>query len=70
MSKLGYFLGGVLAGIIGTTVAAYAVDACSTSSTSANLEHDTDEATICMEDNASDGAESSTQAEKQAPCTA
>ena len=31
MSKLGYFLGGALAGIIGTAIAAYAVDACSSS---------------------------------------
>ncbi len=42
MSKLGYVLGGALAGAIGTAIAAYAVDACSSSSTGASQELDTD----------------------------
>ena len=36
MSKLGYFLGGTLAGVIGTAIAAYAVDAYSSSSSSSS----------------------------------
>jgi hypothetical protein len=40
MSKLGYFIGGVLAGAIGTAVAAYAADALSTSSCGGKQEID------------------------------
>lgn len=36
MSRLGYFLGGILTGLVGTVAAAYAVDRCSYSSKSQN----------------------------------
>ena len=42
MSKLGYFLGGVLAGVIGTAIAAYAVDACPSSSSDVDDEQSGD----------------------------
>lgn len=42
MSKLGYFLGGALAGVIGTAIAAYATDAYSSSGTDTSEELDMD----------------------------
>jgi hypothetical protein len=58
MSKLFYFLGGALAGVIGTAIAAYAVDACSYSDADewdgqkADAEEPAQTDTAAMEDDA------------------
>jgi len=66
MSKLGYFLGGALAGVIGTAIAAYAADACSSSGSGESQELETDERDVPM-------AEAVTEDEvsgKEEPCAA
>lgn len=69
MSKLGYFLGGALAGVIGTAVAAYVADACSSSGTDASEESDMDMAESTKEADETVKAESFAEAagEEAAP---
>lgn len=70
MSKFGYFLGGALAGVIGAAIAAYAVDACSSSSTGASQGLDTDASGSAMERDGESSAESCDGSANEESCTA